>query len=74
MPSRCPLLTGAATMGSRVSCVVRSFRCPLSTKWAFSPASSTATASADTNGDGKVDINDATHLQRYLAEYDVTIG
>ena len=25
---------------------------------------------ADTNGDGKVDIGDATHLQKYLAEFD----
>lgn len=25
-------------------------------------------------GDGKVDITDATHLQMYLAEYDVQLG
>ena len=25
---------------------------------------------ADTDGDGKVDIGDATHLQKYLAEFD----
>ena len=24
----------------------------------------------DTDGDGKVDIGDATHLQKYLAEFD----
>ena len=28
----------------------------------------------DTNGDGIVDINDATYLQMYLAEYDVILG
>ena len=27
-------------------------------------------ALADTDGDGKVDIGDATHLQKYLAEFD----
>ena len=31
-------------------------------------------ASADTNGDGKVTIEDATHLQMYLAEYGVLLG
>lgn len=31
-------------------------------------------AVADVNGDGKVDINDATHLQRYLAEFNVKLG
>ena len=29
---------------------------------------------ADTNGDGEVNIADATHLQMYLAEYDVQLG
>ena len=29
---------------------------------------------ADTNGDGEIDIADATHLQMYLAEYDVNLG
>ena len=29
---------------------------------------------ADTNGDGKVDISDATYLQKYLAEYNVALG
>lgn len=31
-------------------------------------------AIADTNGDGVTDINDATHLQQYLAEFNVTLG
>ena len=29
---------------------------------------------ADTNGDGEINIADATHLQMYLAEYDVQLG
>ena len=29
---------------------------------------------ADTNGDGEVNIADATHLQMFLAEYDVELG
>ena len=29
---------------------------------------------ADTNGDGKVTIDDATLLQMFLAEYDVQLG
>ena len=29
---------------------------------------------ADANGDGKVDIADATHWQMHLAEYDVKPG
>ena len=29
---------------------------------------------ADTNGDGVINIADATHLQMYLAEYDVQLG
>lgn len=33
-----------------------------------------ALPAADTNGDGKVDVNDATHLQKYIAEYDVVLG
>ena len=28
-----------------------------------------ALLAADTNGDGEVDISDATHLQMYLAEF-----
>lgn len=31
-------------------------------------------AVADTNGDGEINIADATHLQMYLAEYDVKLG
>ena len=31
-------------------------------------------AAADVDGNGIVDINDATYLQMYLAEYDVTLG
>ena len=27
-------------------------------------------ALADTNGDGEINIKDATHLQKYLAEFD----
>ena len=29
---------------------------------------------ADTDGNGVVDINDATHLQRYLAEFEIILG
>ena len=29
---------------------------------------------ADTNGDGEINIADATHLQMYLAEYDIQLG
>ena len=31
-------------------------------------------AVADTNGDGEINIADATHLQMYLAEYEVQLG
>ncbi len=31
-------------------------------------------AVADTNGDGEINIADATHLQMYLAEYGVKLG
>ena len=38
------------------------------------PLSGQALALADTNGDGEIDISDATHLQMYLAEFDVVPG
>lgn len=28
----------------------------------------------DANGDGAVDIHDVTHLQKFLAEFDVVLG
>ena len=33
-----------------------------------------ALIAADTNGDGEINIADATHLQMFLAEYDVQLG
>ena len=40
----------------------------------LAPLTGVALANADTNGDGAVTIDDATHLQMCFAEYDVVLG